>query len=89
MDGYGKLAVSPETASVLISAIRIAIVLAITAQLGYAGQGTWTSGGPYGGDVMAVAIDPSTPATVYTGTDGGGSSNPPTPAPPGPPSTRD
>jgi len=30
------------------------------------------SGGPPGGVVQAVAIDPSTPATLYTGTEGGG-----------------
>jgi photosystem II stability/assembly factor-like uncharacterized protein len=36
----------------------------------YAGPGVWTSGGPYGsgGDVRALAIDPTTPATVYAGT---------------------
>ncbi len=38
----------------------------------YAGQGTWTSGGPYGGSVRALAIDPGTPATLYAGTAGGG-----------------
>jgi photosystem II stability/assembly factor-like uncharacterized protein len=38
----------------------------------YAGQGVWTSGGPYGGDVRALAINPANPATLYAGTLGGG-----------------
>ena len=32
----------------------------------------WTSGGPYGGIIGALAIDPTTPATLYAGTYGGG-----------------
>jgi hypothetical protein len=34
--------------------------------------GVWTSVGPYGGRIRALAIDPTTPATLYAGTDGGG-----------------
>ena len=64
--------VPSKSKPMLISTIRIAIVLAMTAQLGYAGQGTWTSGGPFGGDVTALAINPSTTATIYVGSDGGG-----------------
>jgi uncharacterized repeat protein (TIGR01451 family) len=37
----------------------------------FAGTGVWTSGGPYGGVVPALAIDPSTPSTLYAGTDEG------------------
>ena len=37
-----------------------------------AGVGVWTSGGPYGGDIRALAIDPANPATLYAGTTGGG-----------------
>lgn len=33
---------------------------------------TWASIGPDGGDVVALAIDPATPTTLYAGTDGGG-----------------
>jgi hypothetical protein len=33
--------------------------------------GTWTSNGPEGGTIRALAIDPVTTATVYTGTGGG------------------
>ena len=36
-----------------------------------AGQGVWTSGGPYG-SVKALAIDPSTPTTLYAATEYGG-----------------
>jgi photosystem II stability/assembly factor-like uncharacterized protein len=38
----------------------------------YAGQGVWTSGGPYGGEVLALAIDPVHSGTLYAGTQGGG-----------------
>src|SRR5688500_18191135 len=31
----------------------------------------WTSGGPYGGTVTALAIDPTTPSTLYAGTPSG------------------
>jgi photosystem II stability/assembly factor-like uncharacterized protein len=37
-----------------------------------AGQGVWTSGGPYSGDVYALAINPTNPATLYAGTNGDG-----------------
>ena len=37
-----------------------------------AGVNTWTSNGPDGGDVRALAIDPANPATLYAGTSGGG-----------------
>ncbi|MGB7210896.1 MAG: hypothetical protein WBD27_19735 [Pyrinomonadaceae bacterium] len=31
----------------------------------------WMTGGPYGGNVRALAIDPTTPAMLYAGTDSG------------------
>jgi photosystem II stability/assembly factor-like uncharacterized protein len=37
-----------------------------------AGVGVWTSNGPYGGDIMALAIDPVNPATLYAGVYGSG-----------------
>jgi photosystem II stability/assembly factor-like uncharacterized protein len=37
----------------------------------YAGIDTWTSRGPDGGSVQAVAIDAANPAIIYTGTSGG------------------
>jgi len=45
-----------------------ALLLALAAtftNLGYAGEGAWTSAGPYGGSVSAVAFDPVSPGTLY------------------------
>jgi hypothetical protein len=36
-----------------------------------AGLNVWTSNGPEGGAVQAIAIDPATPTTLYAGTAGG------------------
>ena len=43
-----------------------------TAHVTQAGINVWSSHGPYGGYVFALAIDPSTPSTLYAGTYGGG-----------------
>jgi len=40
--------------------------------LSQAGINVWTSHGPYGGEVYALAIDPTTPSTLYAGTAGAG-----------------
>ena len=37
-----------------------------------AGTNVWTSHGPEGGPIIALAIDPATPTTLYAGTDFGG-----------------
>ena len=37
-----------------------------------AGINVWTRHGPPGGDVVALSIDPTTPTTLYAGTDRGG-----------------
>lgn len=37
-----------------------------------AGAGVWTTGGPYGGDIRALAVDPRNPGTLYAGTAGVG-----------------
>jgi photosystem II stability/assembly factor-like uncharacterized protein len=37
-----------------------------------AGVNTWTTNGPEGGVIVALAIDPSTPSTLYAGAGGGG-----------------
>jgi photosystem II stability/assembly factor-like uncharacterized protein len=42
--------------------------LAFTASTVSAGVNVWTTNGPTGGDILALAIDPSSPATVYAGT---------------------
>jgi photosystem II stability/assembly factor-like uncharacterized protein len=36
-----------------------------------AGSGVWTSSGPYGGRVVAMAINPAEPATIYVSSRGG------------------
>src|SRR5262250_2426732 len=38
----------------------------------HAGNNVWTSFGPEGGRVYALALDPTTPTTLYAGTLGGG-----------------
>jgi photosystem II stability/assembly factor-like uncharacterized protein len=38
----------------------------------FAGVNTWTSSGPTGEDIRALAINPSTPTTLYAATYGGG-----------------
>src|SRR5262250_3185752 len=38
----------------------------------HAGNNVWTSFGPEGGRVYALALDPTTPTTLYAGTGGGG-----------------
>jgi len=42
-----------------------------TAQVAQAGTNVWTSHGPYGGNVLALAINPTTPSTLYAGMGGG------------------
>ena len=53
----------------------ISVVIALSAlslsAVAYAGSGMWTSGGPYGRYVGVLAIDPTAPATLYVGTNGG------------------
>src|SRR6266404_9556894 len=46
--------------------------LVLVADVATAGVNVWTSSGPDGGVVNALAVDPVTPATVYSGTNGGG-----------------
>ena len=50
------------------------LVLLSTSQVGVvsAGENVWTSHGPEGGIILALAIDPATPTTLYAGTEGGG-----------------
>ena len=50
------------------------LVLFTASQAGIVSAGTnvWTSNGPEGGTIFALAIDPATPATLYAGTYGGG-----------------
>ena len=50
------------------------LTLLIASQAGpvSAGPNIWTSIGPEGGVILALAIDPTTPSTLYAGTYGGG-----------------
>jgi hypothetical protein len=51
------------------------LLLAIASLLpgiAWSGQGVWSSGGPYGGDIRALAIDPGNPSVLYAGVYGGG-----------------
>jgi hypothetical protein len=57
--------------------VGLAATVALTLVVGGAGEATagvnrWTSHGPEGGGVAALAIDPATPTTLYAGTSGGG-----------------
>jgi hypothetical protein len=45
-----------------------ATVFLASAHAAQAGINVWTSHGPPGGDVRALAIDPNTPSTLYAGT---------------------
>jgi hypothetical protein len=50
------------------------LVLLGTSQVGivFAGLNVWTSNGPENGDVLALAVDPVTPTTLYAGTQNSG-----------------
>src|SRR5207249_4346880 len=49
-----------------------ALLWASSASMVHAGNNVWTSNGPEGGIVSALAVDPVTPTTLYAGTGGGG-----------------
>jgi photosystem II stability/assembly factor-like uncharacterized protein len=50
----------------------LAVTLLGSYSLAHAGINQWTSNGPEGGVVRAIAIDPVTPTTLYVGTERGG-----------------
>jgi len=50
---------------------RLLIVLALVVIPAHAGVNRWTSGGPEGGLVHAIAIDPSDATHVFAGTEAG------------------
>ena len=53
-------------------ALLAALLVASSVSPAGAGINVWTTNGPEGGLIVAVAIDPTTPSTVYAGTYGGG-----------------
>jgi hypothetical protein len=46
----------------------LALLCPSLAGVAWAGVNVWTTNGPAGGDILALAIDPSSPATLYAGT---------------------
>ena len=55
------------------SFLVVLLILLIVSQVSSVSAGTnvWTNLGPEGGIIYALAIDPTTPSTLYAGTDGG------------------
>ena len=60
----------------MIRKIWLAVLLVATfignVDVAHGGVGLWTSNGPEGGHIDALAIDPTTPTTLYAGSHGGG-----------------
>jgi len=52
-------------------AITVWAVLGLSPRAGQSGVNVWTSLGPEGGNIGALAIHPVTPQTLYAGTGGG------------------
>ena len=52
--------------------VAVLVLCCGSAQISSGGVATWTSIGPEGGTVRALAIDPVNPTIVYAGTVGGG-----------------
>ena len=50
----------------------LALLLLLGCGPAWAGAGVWTNTGPFGGNVLALAVDPSTPTTLYAAAPGGG-----------------
>jgi hypothetical protein len=48
--------------------LLILVGLAFSTATASAAVGVWTTNGPGGGDVLALAIDPWSPGTLYAGT---------------------
>ena len=55
-----------------LMALVIVASMGLAVGIASAGVNAWTSSGPDGGIVNALAVDPVAPATVYAGTMGGG-----------------
>src|SRR5689334_17161264 len=55
-----------------LGGLAVAAFLLLGALPVSAGINQWTSNGPYGGIIETLAIDPTTPSTIYAGTYRGG-----------------
>ena len=63
---------STTPAVVSVTALTALALLASIPRATYAGVNVWTTNGPEGGYIGALAIDPTSPSTLYAGTSGGG-----------------
>lgn len=72
MNGFSphRLASSPAPRCALL--LGLLLTVALTAPSAHGGFDAWTSNGPYGGEVTALAFDPVQAGTVYAGTQWGG-----------------
>ena len=52
----------------------LAFLTGFTGSVNTASGQTWITNGPYGGAASVLAVDPTTPTTIYAGTFGAGSS---------------
>jgi len=55
-----------------LAVLAFVALIGLKAGVALAGANVWTTGGPEGGIVYRLAIDPVTPTTVYAGTYGAG-----------------
>jgi hypothetical protein len=53
-------------------ALFVIVGCLLRAGVASAQPGTWINNGPPGGNILAFAVDPFTPTTVYAGTEFGG-----------------
>lgn len=66
---------TPSRVRCLASWTRLPIAIALLVSLSgiaHAGAGAWTTGGPYGGTISALAVDPGSPAVLYAGSPASG-----------------
>jgi len=56
----------------LKACLRVLCAAAVLSTAGRLEASVWVSNGPPGGTIAALAIDPTSPSTIYAGTDGGG-----------------
>ncbi len=66
--GVNGLALFKHGVAASLVALGLALLAGVPA---LAGTDVWTSNGPYGGQIMALAINPQSPSTLYAGTSGG------------------
>ena len=67
-----RLAHPPRFARVVAIPFLVLCWLGAATDISSAGANAWTGIGPVGAHVTSLAIDPTTPSTLYVGTDGGG-----------------